>query len=221
MQGSGKTTGCVLRDRAYAGLITPTKLTDKSRWGNDGVYTAITDVQLPSGLWVRQGDGSTSITTIPLTSSLTFNRAITIAAWINTTVDQACGTIGTWAAAGGNRRNGYKLYQEATPRFAVGITLNYQDRIVLAATPAVGTWYHLVGRHDGTNLHLYLNGEVGATPVAGTQNPWNAPSGEFYADRGYDGYHNGYTALCKIWNYALTPAQIRVIYQSEKHWFGG
>ena len=55
-----KSTGLVFAEKPSIG-IEPTRLPDRSRWGNHGTYTNITDVQLPSGLWVRTFNGSSSI----------------------------------------------------------------------------------------------------------------------------------------------------------------
>ncbi|GAI10844.1 unnamed protein product, partial [marine sediment metagenome] len=54
-----KSTGIVFAEKPSIG-IEPTRLPDRSRWGNHGTYTDITDKQLPSGLWVRTFNGSSS-----------------------------------------------------------------------------------------------------------------------------------------------------------------
>lgn len=54
-----KSTGLVLGEKPSVG-IEPTRLPDRSRFGNHGTYTNITDVQLPSGLWVRECNGTSS-----------------------------------------------------------------------------------------------------------------------------------------------------------------
>ena len=48
----------------YGSVEPPAGWADDSRYGNDGVDTAMTWVQLPSGLWVKSFDGATSIVTI-------------------------------------------------------------------------------------------------------------------------------------------------------------
>lgn len=55
-----KSTGIVFAEKPSIG-IEPTNLPDMSRYGNHGAYANITDKQLPSGLWVRTFNGSTSI----------------------------------------------------------------------------------------------------------------------------------------------------------------
>jgi len=55
-----KSTGLAFAEKPSIG-IEPTRLPDRSRFGNHGTYTDIVDKQLPSGLWVRTFNGSTSI----------------------------------------------------------------------------------------------------------------------------------------------------------------
>ena len=56
----GESSGLVLCEKPSIGSVAPTKLTDRSRFGNDGTWTAITAKQLPSGLWVSTYNGTTS-----------------------------------------------------------------------------------------------------------------------------------------------------------------
>ena len=57
-----KSSGYVLKERAYVGGASPPdSFEDESRFGTDGTHTAITWVKLPSGLWVRSFNGSSSI----------------------------------------------------------------------------------------------------------------------------------------------------------------
>ena len=55
-----KSTGLVFREKPSIG-IEPARLYNAIRDGTHGTYTAITDKQFPSGLWVRTFNGSTSI----------------------------------------------------------------------------------------------------------------------------------------------------------------
>ena len=73
-----KSTGLVLWDKPYTGSITPTSLVDRSRFGNDGVWTSGTALQLPSGLWVVTYDGSATKIAIGDTGQ----NAQSVCAWI-------------------------------------------------------------------------------------------------------------------------------------------
>jgi len=69
-----------------------------------------------------------------------------------------------------------------------------------------GRWYHVAGTWDGTDMKLYLNGElVGeATPGGG----WNAPDGTVLLSRS-DEAMDGYIDDVRIWNDARTQTEIR------------
>ncbi len=78
-------TGRVLWDKPYSGSVTPTKLTDRSRMGNDGVWTSVTAKQLPSGLWVETFNGTSSEIVVPDAPSLS-PLAISLVLWAFPTV---------------------------------------------------------------------------------------------------------------------------------------
>ena len=69
-----------------------------------------------------------------------------------------------------------------------------------------GKWYHVAGTWDGTNMKLYLNGEeVGSATPGGSL---NSPNGDFYFSSSSETM-DGYMDEIRIWNAALTEAQIK------------
>jgi len=93
----------------------------------------------------------------------------------------------------------------------------YPGANVSAGDPSstVGQWAYLVGTYDRTNWNIYVNGAlVGSSPAIG--------SGALYADsdwaiaNGTDGsagrYFQGGICQVAMYNYALTPSQIRSHY---------
>jgi hypothetical protein len=80
-------------------------------------------------------------------------------------------------------------------------------------TPTTGTWYHVVGTYDGTNIKMYVNGKLedsrATTVTPGTQTSSfvigkNAMASNRYLDGKIDDV--------RIYNYALSLAQIQKIY---------
>jgi hypothetical protein len=76
-----------------------------------------------------------------------------------------------------------------------------------------GTWYHVVGTYDGTNIKMYVNGKLedsrATTVTPGTQTSSfvigkNAMASNRYLDGKIDDV--------RIYNYALSLAQIQKIY---------
>lgn len=86
-------------------------------------------------------------------------------------------------------------------------------------TPKLGRWYHIVGVNDGTDLKLYIDGElVGTTASMG-----EAVSGVDYnayigrrRDASNPNYMDGMIALPKAIKKGLTPMQVRKLYIDEK-----
>ena len=78
-------------------------------------------------------------------------------------------------------------------------------------------WVHFVGTYDGTMMHLYRNGEEeGNTTISGL-----TVDGENPVSIGWNGdsrCHSlqGYIDEVKIWNRALSEAEVREIYSNEK-----
>jgi hypothetical protein len=77
-----------------------------------------------------------------------------------------------------------------------------------------GTWGHLVGVLDSTNLRLYLNGaEVGSSTVRSI-NSFSNSSPFYITSPTYS--MNGSIALVRVYNYALAPSDVLANYNSIK-----
>lgn len=84
-------------------------------------------------------------------------------------------------------------------------------------------WYHVVLTREtsGTILKAYINGEYNST--SGTITARNTDSGAPLTigtqSNGLSNYHHGYIANFQIYNSALTAAQIKNLYDTEKEQF--
>jgi len=80
--------------------------------------------------------------------------------------------------------------------------------------PSIRKWYHVVGTYDGTSMKLFINGELkaqtsqsyavnngGATAYIGSADPTQQ-------------FFNGTIDEVRIYNYALTPDEIRLLYNA-------
>ena len=80
-------------------------------------------------------------------------------------------------------------------------------------TVKIGEWQYVAATYDGNYIHCYINGvEVSKTAdTSGTIDVQNT-SLYFGSDGGAANYFNGKIDEAKIFNYALSPAQIREEY---------
>lgn len=208
-----KSTGLVLDERLYTGSATPPdSFADRSRWGNNGVHTAITWVRLPSGLWVRSFNGTTSIVTIPHSSSLNTPNGITIEVWFKTSVatEQYIATKGEDS-----------FYLATWGKFRLFLSgLGGAAWLVGTTDVNTGKWVHGVATWVTGAKQLYVNGALdGSSAEAGTMNI--GTSNVIIGDRPLLALKfTGSISLVRIYSYALSPAQIRARFSATRHWYG-
>jgi hypothetical protein len=151
---------------------------------------------------------------------------ITVAAWVyKQTAD-----IGGWVGVASRQRGTggadvYFLgYDDSTlDNYFWGVASSSGDTNVFSTVPSashVNTWVHIAGTYDGTTARLYLNGQqIGsATGTTGnlpttesTDHCIGAAENDATSDCNSEYFH-GRIDDVRIYNYALTPAQIRTIY---------
>jgi hypothetical protein len=86
--------------------------------------------------------------------------------------------------------------------------------ITPAFVPVLGEWYHLAMTGNGLTFTAYLNGEVIGTPAAYTANG-NALAPAVMGERSAGYYLDGALDSVRIYNRALTDAQIKALYQNR------
>jgi hypothetical protein len=87
-----------------------------------------------------------------------------------------------------------------------------QDNCNTGSTLSSDVWYHVVGTFNGSSIKIYINGVVkdtySSSIIPGDFTPTKTMIGWHYSDR----YWNGQIDDVQIYNYALTPLQIKEIY---------
>jgi hypothetical protein len=160
-----------------------------------------------------------------------FTDKLTISVWIKWTTDPK-----SWAVSNHQEREGsystyiayatHNTYNTSTEHgqfwlrnsknqgkivFAVENATGTIASVTSSTAPSSGTWYHVAGTYDGSNLKLYINGIQEGGNVSLTGNirantdcrltmgklPW-----------GY-GLYVGYLDEVRIWNVALSQAEIQ------------
>ena len=213
-----KSTGIVFTEKPSIG-IEPTRLFDRSRFGNHGTYTNVTDAQLPSGLWVRSFAGNGKIDCGD-GISLDLTLAMTLMAWV--TFDNIANNEAIIARDdnGGVKRN-YLLYKDGANKTVFTFQVSNATKTTTHHTAvSAAIWYHCVATYDKVTMETYLNAVVGTSPTAETGTVDNDDTPLLIGARA-DGLElTGDVALPKIFNYALSAGQIKKIFEAERHWFG-
>jgi len=99
-----------------------------------------------------------------------------------------------------------KLFAIAADEIGVGSTLLSED-----------TWYHMVFVRSGSDVEVYLNGEL---EISMTNVPWSGVDGEMLTFGGRTNYEatdwlslDGYIDEAAVWGRALSPGEVRALYQ--------
>ena len=224
------TKGLVFAERKHIGDTAPTTFEDTSRFGNDGIETAITKVQLPSGLWVSEFNGISSIVTIADNSSFDIKTQVTALIWANITdITLSHSTLISRYNTVGNLRDWVFTKSHGNGKIAVyfGDPANgsFEGNIITNDNILSNGIYFLIGFtfNVGTVI-VYANGvAVGATVEAGAipsllYNPTVNTAVGAYANSTV--LWTGNLVLSRIYNRALSPVEIADLFESERHLFG-
>jgi len=198
-----------------------TRTIDLSRFKNDGtVYGAIWRRVSPhcSGL---SFDGVDDYVEVADDESLHITDEITITAWVKPSLP-ASGYIGVMTQVCGgepyyNRiliaNNGQLLTQ-----FEIG---GSSDNFFSTNVVNDGQWSHIAYVYDGSNEMYYINGNYDSSdPASGNIDTGN---NDLWIGRGYkDGYFfDGLIGEVRLYNRALSGAEISALYSTRKHLYGG
>lgn len=197
---------------------------DSSGNGNDGVVTGTT---LTEDRFGRPNeaygfDGTEDFINCGNDSSLDINE-ITLSVWVK--IDALDGIFRTIIEKGGSFPAPYTV--KLTDDNKIRVTVANADAVadhhndVFFNAPSVGTWFNIIGTYDGTILSLYVDGILVDTD--GTY------PGDIYVDNSvlYIGAFEGSSQIFKgklddirIYNQALTPTQVKYIFDSTKRKYG-
>lgn len=244
MRGLVRSSGLVFGEKLSIG-VEPTNLPDRSRYGNDGTYTSITDVQLPSGLWVRSIDGSSGMVNLGTNMSLRGKAQMTVMCWVKLTALTAAGHVligkeGTsittdyeWAffIYDNDSDDNYHL------RFGVSDDGNGGSdihRLFMESDNQIAdmNWHHLaavvdLSFRDNDDVKFFKDAvqavsskNTGAYVTSVYQANNSCRIGETERLSGADWTLGGQIALPDQLNYALSAGRIKQIYESERSWFG-
>ena len=186
---------------------TGTTVNDLSGNGNNGTITNATWTTVSKFGNALVFNGTNSVVTIPDSASLHLTSGMTLEAWVNpSTVN------GAWRDVIYKGNDNYFLEGTSNPSSvpAGGSTIGSSDDAIYATaalTPT--TWTHLALTYDGTTLRLYVNGvQVSSLAQSGTIATSTNPL-QIGGDNIYGQYFAGTIDEVRVYNVALTAAQIQ------------
>ena len=180
---------------------------DASGNGNSGTITNATWSSSGKFGKALQFNGTNALVTIPDAASLHLSTGMTLEAWVNpSTVN------GNWRDV--IYKGNDNFYLEATSSNAskpdAGLIAGggYADAVGTAALPA-NTWSYLTETYDGSTLRLYVNGiQVASTAHTGSIATSTNPL-QIGGDSIYGQFFAGMIDEVRVYNHALTAAQIQ------------
>jgi len=216
---------------AAPGVVT---LHDWSRYENDGAMTDITWEQSAAGLWVPVFNGATSVSNHGTDDSLiNISPSISVFAWVNAAPPAATQSVASkfddtgsqrsWdlgASAGGGFLSGF-ISDDGT---VGGHCKSYYSSIVVYDS----TWHQVGMVFKAGTFNLFIDGVVDPAP---TKSIDDAITTIYYSTTATcigSALHTGATmwefegliSQVRVYNYAITPAQIRARYHSTRWLFG-
>jgi methionine-rich copper-binding protein CopC len=199
------TTGLVAAFDFNAG--SGTTVTDASSSHNNGTITNAT--------WVSNGqfggalsfNGTNSWVTIPSSSSLNLSSGMTLEAWVKPATATGYGSVLFKETSGGDTYSLYSVTGNSQPPAAY---INTNTVVYGPSALSLAGWSHLAATYDGTNLSLYVNGNLVNTTTT-TIGPIQSSTGALRigGNSVYGDYFNGLIDEVRVYNRALNQGEIR------------
>lgn len=207
-------------DLSVPGYATTTypDFTDSTYNNNHGSSKTMNNADLVSGQvdGALDFDGTNDFVSVPHNSTLQPSSAITIALWVKTSVADRWLVEKLDLNTGSN--NGYRLHgnSDGTASFDVqnaGVLINS----VTTSTIAGNVWIHLAATFNAGNTVIYVNGVQQDSDGAGPTTIGSNTNSLFIGKRVNDtDYHNGLIDDVRVYNRALTYADIQTIYNTTR-----
>jgi len=136
---------------------------------------------------------------------------VTLSAWVRLeALNGEQKILAKWADAGGQFQ--YLLSINGSDQLIFAINAGSQSIATGSTTMIAGTWCHVAGTYDGSNMRVYLIGvEDGSTSKTGNMPNTTAPVriGAGSGGAGTEEPFDGDIGHCAIWDVALTAGEIK------------
>jgi len=184
---------------------------DYSGNGNDG--TPFGNVLYVDGKVGRaaQFDGTGSYVSLGTNSSLKMENAVTLATWVKPLLlpDRAANVISDHSMSFNNGK--ILRLQESRVEFLLGPEGDLEVGYPWNDTDA---WKYVVATFDGNYMQFYINGQL-VDSVTNSHSIAVNPNPVLIGKSGFDEYFNGLLDDLRIYNRALTEAEIKQLYSAS------
>ncbi|MBL0317036.1 MAG: HYR domain-containing protein [Flavobacteriales bacterium] len=153
-------------------------------------------------------NGTPDMVTVPDAAALQLTSDFTIEAFVY--LDNSPTDWVRFVGKGGTSQRNYGLWYHKPNNSWLFQALGTDNNYISAqynSTINLNTWYHIAGVKSGNSYTLYVNGTQVATANANFP-PYTSSAPLTLGYAGFHTYHMGNLDNVRIWNSALTPAQI-------------
>lgn len=163
-------------------------------------------------------NGTSQYINVTKTTALNITgNAVSIMAWINpTTVAGARRILGLPLSESGGGEKYFILLNASTVQFWIGVTsTSGQDHSVSASFTSTGTWSHICGVYNGTDMRLYVNGSLVGSPTNKTGNMNSSTNGDVQIGRfgpTFGQYFSGIVDEARIYSRAITSTEVSTVH---------
>ena len=136
--------------------------------------------------------------------------SVTIALWVKINSN---GTTSSIVRKGATQTPAYSLNRTSSNKFTFWVHLgSWVNSGYSLTSTTIGEWYHVAGVYDGSEIKVFVNGDLEAS--SSYSGPIPTTTDNFYI--GVDAttwveYFNGSVEELSVWNRALTESQIQTV----------
>ncbi len=160
-------------------------------------------------------DGTDDVVTVPNNAALNISGNISVEAWIKPTTNSNIQNVISKSSQAQNTGYIFPRTDDNWANFSGYLHIGNVWRSILYPYPTDGLFHHVAMTYDGSNIKLYLDGNLVKTQAQTGTIATNTNSLAFGNQPGFSEFFKGNLDEARIWNAALTADQIKSRMNSE------